>query len=531
MLELLKIRKRFMGNSRDTLAGADWDLREGEIHALLGENGAGKSTLMHIAAGFLRPDEGEIRLKGAPVRFASPAAARKNGIGMTRQRPELCPEMPVWEYAALSCGTAAGKFFFDRRQARRRAAAAAAQYNLNIDTDAQTTELNDAGRHMAAALALLLSGARYLIFDEPSAALNAEEARALRALLWKLAADGRAVALLTHNLDEALSLACRITVMRNGRTLSTRPASEWTKNSLSQTMFGIFNTDISIEKSVFDDISSVNPNFDISMKTPVNSDMSKLALRVSGLNAASYGGRAALRDICLDVRAGEILAVTGLPSDGIETLELTLCGYLTPLSGKVSIFGKDVTGNLKAFREAGGAFLASGRRRSFALKGGLIEGFDRALSIYDNLIIHRYAEAKCRRSKGMFDAKALNALVDGIKERARIKARSKRRLGVLSGGMLQRLMLERELEWVTSGALDGAAAGRCGLLVVSGAFWGLDLEQRRRLGRKISAAATGGAACGGTEGGGLGVLLFTSSGEDVDGFCHKVFVLEKGHLV
>jgi simple sugar transport system ATP-binding protein len=483
LIELINISKRFPGNRHNTLTGANWDLREGEIHALLGENGAGKSTLMHIPAGFVKPDTGQIKLHGAITRIDGPSAARKKGIGMVRQRPEVCPGVAVWEHCVLGMDG----FWFRPAVLRKKAAAVAARFAIDLPLDAQTDTLNDAGRHKAAVLAVLLSGARCLILDEPGAVLNKAENAALDRLFPALAAQGFSIALITHKLDEALRIAGRITVMRNGRIIETRPAAAWTRTELEERMFGRFDKEH--QAAVCQKNTCLEPP----------------ALSVSNLNAGI------LNTVEFSVHCGEIVGIAGQKSDGIETLEMAICGYNMPDSGMITVLGRNTAGDMRAFRQAGGAYVAAGLRRTDGAAGGRqpslsIAGFDRSLSLYDNLIIHHHAESA--GGAVFMNKKKLNGLVRGILEKARIKVRPKRKLGILSGGMLQRLVLERELE----------SAG--GFLVISQALWGLDIEQRRRLGRKIKDAAADG----------IGILLFASTLEDLSELCRRLFVLEKGCL-
>jgi simple sugar transport system ATP-binding protein len=495
LIELRALCKTFPGNRHQTLTDARWTLLPGEIHAILGENGAGKSTLMHILAGFVRPDSGSLLVNGRYFHALSPPAARKHGIGMIRQRPELCPGLRVFENCVLGAEghNSADGIFFSGQAARRRVQMLMERTGLYVPPDAPAEALDAAGRHKAALIALLLRDARALIFDEPSAVLDSQEQEALALLMRRLAQEGRGVALITHKLDEALRLASRVTVMRNGRTLETRPARDWTEQELLARMF------------------AAAPEAEGAAPPRAAGGLSagEAPLAVRGLTVRR-NGKPALVDIAFEVARGQTAAVIGRKNGGIEALELALCGFLQPESGEIRVMGTSVGGRPAAFRAAGGAFMASARIPLDGENG--VAGYDKNLTVYDNLILHHHdkpALGGVRRSLWLpFNKKNLDALAAEIKTRARLKINPRRRLGVLSGGMLQRLILERELESARH------------LLVISEALWGLDYEQRRRLQRKIRQAADAGRA----------VVLFASDPAEVRHLCERLFFLRDGRL-
>ena len=223
LVELRGITKRFPGG---TLANdaIDLDLRRGEILALLGENGAGKSTLMGILYGLLRPDAGEIRLRGEPVRFRSPRDAIRHGLGMVHQHFMLVPTFTVAENFVLGRPSPRWPLLEDRRAVAARIAGLARRHGLAVDPDARVDRLSVGQQQRVEILKALYRGAEILILDEPTAVLTPQEADELLAILRGLAAAGRSVVFISHKLDEVLRVADRVAVLRDGRLVATLPA-------------------------------------------------------------------------------------------------------------------------------------------------------------------------------------------------------------------------------------------------------------------------------------------------------------------
>src|SRR3954451_13816260 len=215
----------------------DFDLRTGEIHALLGENGAGKSTLMNILAGLYRPDEGEIRLDGRPVTFESPRDAIQAGLGMVHQHFTLVPSQSVTENILL--GLSQPRFLLDARRSETEVARLAAEFGLRVHPRAKVWQLSVGEQQRVEILKLLYRGARILILDEPTAVLAPHEAEDLFATLRSMTAEGRSVVFISHKLAEVLAIADRVTVMRRGKvTASGLPTPGATKADLARLMVG-----------------------------------------------------------------------------------------------------------------------------------------------------------------------------------------------------------------------------------------------------------------------------------------------------
>jgi len=221
VLELRGITKRFPGVVAND--HVDFDLRRREVHALLGENGAGKSTLMNVLYGLYSPDEGEIVVKGEPVRMRSPKDAIDHGIGMVHQHFMLIPVMTVAENIVLATEPRRAGVLLDYSAARRRVEELARTFNFRIDPDAPVEELTVGQQQRVEILKALHRGADILILDEPTAVLTPQETREIFGVLERLREDGTSIIFISHKLDEVLEIADRITGLRRGKAVETVP--------------------------------------------------------------------------------------------------------------------------------------------------------------------------------------------------------------------------------------------------------------------------------------------------------------------
>ena len=222
VLELRGITKEFPG----TLANdhIDFDVRRGEVHALLGENGAGKSTLMNVLYGLYRPDEGEIRIGGQPVTFQSPRDAIAKRIGMVHQHFMLIPVMSVAENIVLGSEPSEKGIFLDYAAARARVRELAGSFGFAIDPDALVQDITVGQQQRVEIVKALYRRAEILILDEPTAVLTPQEASELFDILRVLTREGMSVIFITHKLNEVLDIADRVTVLRRGKMIETLPA-------------------------------------------------------------------------------------------------------------------------------------------------------------------------------------------------------------------------------------------------------------------------------------------------------------------
>ena len=297
----------------------DFDLRSGEIHALLGENGAGKSTLMNILAGLYRPDAGEILLDGTPVAFRSPRDAIAAGLGMVHQHFTLVPSQTVTENILL--GLDQPRFRLNIGRSEAEVARLADQFGMRVDPRAKIWQLSVGEQQRVEILKLLYRGARILIMDEPTAVLAPQEVDELFRTLHSMAADGRSVVFISHKLGEVLAIADRITVMRRGVvTAAGIFPRETSTTDLARRMVG---------RDVLETIQ----------RAPQRAGATVLA--VSDVTAENDRGLPALRGVSLDVAAGEIVGIAAVAGNGQSELAQVITG-LRACGGSVTVNGEEV---------------------------------------------------------------------------------------------------------------------------------------------------------------------------------------------
>jgi simple sugar transport system ATP-binding protein len=393
----------------------DFDLRRGEVHALLGENGAGKSTLMNILAGLYRPDAGEVRVDGLPVAFGSPRDAIAAGLGMVHQHFTLVPSQTVTENVLL--GLDQPRFLLRGRSSEAEIGRLAERFGLNVHPGARIWQLSVGEQQRVEILKMLYRGASILIMDEPTAVLAPQEADELFATLRSMTAEGRSVVFISHKLGEVLAIADRITVMRRGRvTASGVPAAGATKADLARLMVG---------RSVLEVVD----------KPPV--EPGAVVLAVLGVSAENDRGLPALRDVTLDVRAGEIVGIAAVAGNGQSELAEVVTG-LRPCRGEVLVRGEPVANRSTGTVIRRGVAHVPEDRTSV--------GSAPNLSLTDNLIMKRYRDAPVARG-WLIDDDTARGIAEGLKASYAIAAPSvDTQVRLLSGGNLQRAILAREIE-------------------------------------------------------------------------------------
>ena len=410
------IAKYFPG----VIANADVDLevQRGEIHALLGENGAGKSTLMNILTGIYQPDEGEIIIDGYRVSFASPLDAIAAGIGMVHQHFKLVQAFTVAENVHLGwCETPKRA---SAAQLEARTKALAERFNLAVRPDARINDLSAGEQQRVEILRVLARDARVLILDEPTAVLTPAEAGELFKALRDFRARGNAVIFISHKLDEVLEISDRITILRGGRRVAVENAADCTHRSLAKLMVG--------REIVLGDYRNRSAESAISKKT---------ALSMKSVSAMDDDGRPALRNVDLQIRAGEILGIAGVAGNGQRELSQVLTGLRATTGGTIEIDGGAVEAQDSAiFVERGIGHIPEDRLRS---------GLAPSLSVTDNAVLREYNEPPVSRGP-VFDTRAADHLAHQIAEAADVAVPD---FGMpvrnLSGGNQQRLVARREM--------------------------------------------------------------------------------------
>jgi len=418
LIELRGIVKRFPG----VLANdkVNFELRSGEIHALLGENGAGKTTLMNILYGLYRPDEGEIYIRGRRVELKSPRDAIKLGIGMVHQNFKLVESHTVLENVILGLKNAGLRIDFEKHSERIRKLAE--KYGWAVDPMAKVWQLSAGEKQQVELLKILYRGAGILILDEPTSVLTPQETRKLFKALKKMAGEGKGVIFITHKLSEVMEVSDRVTVMRRGRVVVTKETCKTSRSELANYMIGrpvIFG-----QKRVI-------------------TEPGEVVVKVIDLEALSDKGFPALNKVSLEVRRGEILGIAGISGNGQVELAEVIAGLRKPLGGRVLINGVDATGmDSKKIIELGVAYIPPEGARL-----GILQEF----RVVDNLFLkaYRYPPYSSKlvlNWRKMFEkAKDLVREFDVMTPSILSKTRS------LSGGNIQRLILARELSGLIKG--------------------------------------------------------------------------------
>jgi simple sugar transport system ATP-binding protein len=489
LLQLQNIYKTFPSNGARALEGADFELRQGEIHAVFGENGAGKSTLMQILAGFQQADSGKITVDGKTRRFFSPADALSCGISMVRQRPAICPGLRVWEACVLGAETRRGPFF-QRRASRDTVSRLSREWGFDLPVEAPSESLDAAGRQKAAVLAALLRKVRVIIFDEATAILNQQESENIFALLGRLAASGLTIVIISHKLDETLAIARRATVLRKGRTAAVLNRQEFGAEKIIPLMFG----------EEYGKPAVLPPK-----RKPAVPAAPQTLLRTESLSA-EQAGYPAIGPINIELRGGLVYGLAGVRESGTETLMLALAGFLRPAAGRILTGNAVMEAGTLGFRRNGGAYLGMDGGRSIA-------AWDNELSIRDNLVIHAHRRfpqpSRPLAGIGLLDGRRLREWTRRLMRQADIAGPPGVKAASLSGGMLQRLLVAREL------------AENARVIIMSEPGWGLDGRRRKALFALLRDAADAGKA----------VLLFLSDLNDLLELSDEIFAMCRGKIV
>src|SRR5687768_10582767 len=320
VLELRRITKRFPGIVAND--GVDFDLRKGEVHALLGENGAGKSTLMNVVYGLYTPDEGQIWIDGKRIEIHSPGEAIEHGIGMVHQHFMLIPVMTVAENIVLATEPVRNGIMLDYAAAERRVREISTRFGLAVDPRARVQDITVGQQQRVEILKALYRGAEILVLDEPTAVLTPQEAQELFAITRSLTEQGKSIIFISHKLNEVLEIADRISVLRRGKKIETLPAAGATEESLARLMVGR-EVLLRVEKAP---------------TTP-----GEPLLQVEDLNVVDERGIAKVNDVSFQVRAREVVGIAGVDGNGQTELIDALTGLRSLDSGRVLVDGADVT--------------------------------------------------------------------------------------------------------------------------------------------------------------------------------------------
>jgi general nucleoside transport system ATP-binding protein len=484
IVELVGVTKRFPGvvaNDNVSLA-----LRAGEVHVLLGENGAGKSTLIGLLAGVQRPDGGEIRVDGVRRALGSPREALALGIGTVYQHTQLVPTLTVAENLLL------GGAWFRRPQRKATAARVAADgatFGMQLDAGARAAELSLGEQQQVAILRALWRGGRLIILDEPTAMLTPSGIAQLIDIMRRLARDGFGVVFITHKLDEALAVADRITVLRQGRVAgSFVPASLGSadvRQQITTLMFGEADATAGDRASVARDRRG---------------HTARTVLHVEQLTVRAAGRPPLLDNVSFSLGEGEVLGIAGVDGNGQRELAEALSGQ-TRAEGRVHLDDADISALNVAARYRAGLRTVTDDR--------LHEGTVGSFSIADNLVLKQIGAPPFWR-RGITRHAAIAAHAAQLIEAFDIRTPSARTpIGRLSGGNIQKALLAREL--------TGAAR----VVIYNKPTHGLDLRNIAATRGRIRSAADQGIA----------TLLISTDLEEILDLSDRIGVLLGGRLV
>jgi simple sugar transport system ATP-binding protein len=410
MVEMKEITKGFPGvvaNDRISL-----QVHAGEIHGLLGENGAGKSTLMSILTGLYRPDQGEIWIKGERVEFASPRDAVRLGIGMVHQHFKLVKPFTVTENIML--GLAGLEEIYNTKAIEEKIVACSRQYGLKLDPRAKIWQISVGEQQRVEIVRMLFRGAEILILDEPTAVLTPQETGELYKTLRQMAADGKAVIVISHKLAEVMENTDSITVLRGGRRIGTVKTRETSPEELARMMVGR-DVILDIEK----DTITRGPRI----------------LEMKQVTALNDRGLPALKNLSLSVHEGEILGIAGVAGNGQKELAEVIAGLRTVESGKILFSGEDHTASGPRKMNDGGV--------SYIPEDRMTTGLVPNLNASENMILKGYRKlGSC-----FIHWKKVRQDTEDIVRRFEVKlADTDYPVKMMSGGNLQKLLLAREIE-------------------------------------------------------------------------------------
>jgi len=466
LLALQGIRKTF--GRVVALDGVSFSANAGEIHAIVGENGAGKSTLINIAAGIVAADAGVITLAGRSIARPDPRSMRAAGLAVAFQHPALPPELTVRECLGLVAprfvadqGTDAARALLDR----------VATSALRVDPAARIAELSIAQRHVVEIARALASDPAVLVLDEPTEPFQDGDVQHLFGLLRRLRDEGKALVYISHRLHEVSQLADRISVLRDGELIETRPAAAFSAVDIVNLIVGR-------------PLGQVFP----AKRDPA--EEGEVVLAVDALSGPRFSG------VSLQVRAGEIVGLAGVEGQGQREFIRALAGAHPRHGGAVQVGGDDpVRSGQAAARAARIAFVPDDRHA---------EGLFLSLSVRDNIGIAQLD----RNTRGaVLDGARETASVDAIMARLRIKAASRASaVSTLSGGNQQKVLFGREI---------GAAPA---VLLVDEPTKGVDVGARGEIYRQLRAIAGDGTA----------VIVASSDGVELEGLCDRVLVFARG---
>jgi rhamnose transport system ATP-binding protein len=470
LFRLSDVTKRFGGVV--AVQEVNFDLRSGEVHALVGENGAGKSTLMKIVNGLYTPDEGRLEVSGQSVEFSSPRDAEEAGIAMIPQELDLFPELSVTENLFVGRKRPRTRWGgLDRNAMRAEARRRLSSLGVDLDVTARVKRLSVANQQIVAIARALVGDARAVVMDEPTSSLTDREVRQLFRIIKELTSGDVGVVYISHRLEEVFQIADRITVLRDGRHITTAPASELDAEELVRLMVG----------RPLNELFSRHPH-----------DPGEVALELRGLTREGE-----FADVDLTLRRGEILGLAGLVGAGRTELAQAIFGIYPPESGEILVDGEEVRIHSPQAAMERGIFYVPEERRSqglilpFSIKNNI------TLSILDRISRFGFVPPSERQTADRF-----------AKELSIRGARMSDPVARLSGGNQQKVVVAKSL------------AREPSVLLLDEPTRGIDVGAKSEIYRLVDDLARDGKA----------ILLISSELEEVLSMSDRILVMREGRI-
>lgn len=411
MRDITKVFGEFVANDKINL-----HLRKGEIHALLGENGAGKSTLMNMLAGLLEPTSGEIAVNGQVVNLDSPSKAAGLGIGMVHQHFMLVEAFTVAENIILGSELTKNGVL-DIAGASKEIKTLSERYGLAVDPSAKVADISVGAQQRVEILKTLYRGADILIFDEPTAVLTPSEIEELMAIMKNLVKEGKSIILITHKLDEIRAVSDRVTVIRRGKSIETVKIAGATNADLAEMMVG---------RSV-------------SFKTEKQASQPKeVVLSIKDLVVNENRGVPAVKNLSLDVRAGEIVGIAGIDGNGQSELIQAITGLRKVESGSIELKGDSIVGlHPRQITELSVGHVPEDRHR---------DGLILEMMISENIALQTYYKEPHSKN-GILNYSNITSYAKKLMEEFDVRAASEIvPAAALSGGNQQKAIIAREID-------------------------------------------------------------------------------------
>ncbi|MDR2897837.1 MAG: ABC transporter ATP-binding protein [Spirochaetaceae bacterium] len=479
-IEMLGITKTFPGvvaNDNVTLT-----VRDNEVHALLGENGAGKSTLMSILFGSYDPDYGTIKIRDEEVKIKDPNAAAALGIGMVHQHFKLVHNYTVTENIVLGAEPKNRFGMLDLKTAEKKVAELSERYGLMVNPRDKIEDITVGMQQRVEILKTLYRNADIIIFDEPTAVLTPQEIDELMGIIRRLKGEGKTIILITHKLKEIKAVADRCTVLRRGKYQGTVEVADVTEQQLAELMVG---------RAV---------KFEIDR---IPAQPKEVVLSVQNITVKDGRGHEAVKNLSLDVRAGEVVGVAGVDGNGQSELIYAITGMSPLEQGSIFLNGRDITKESIRHRiEDGIGHIPEDRQRH-----GLVAEF----SVAENIALETYYKPPFSSQYGILNFQAMKTKAEDLIEQFDIRAGegAMTRAGSMSGGNQQKMIIAREIERSPS------------LLVVAQPTRGLDVGAIEYIRKRIIQERDSGKA----------VLLISFELDEIMNLCDRIATISKGAIV